>query len=143
MNSTDEHTSTEEPAQTAVHKTEPAQPQETVRGSGAETAGPQKSTAKTDMQYALMSAFVYPGVGQIARRQAAKGIIMMVFFTVFLIIWGYLAALGLISIYSGKFESLAYSADMELGLEYLKRSLIPGAVAAVIFIHSVYDAYRG
>lgn len=90
-----------------------------------------------------MSAFIYPGAGQFARHQKGKAWVMIIFFTIFFVLWGILAAKGLINLYGGAFGVGGSPDDLELGVAYLKRSLIPGVVAALVFVHSAYDAYKG
>ncbi|MDO5296122.1 MAG: hypothetical protein Q4F00_05675 [bacterium] len=118
--------------------------------SAAQTDGsatpdsPEKSQKKfTPLQYALMSAFVYPGTGQLARRQKRKGWLIIAFFSIFLIWWLIWLALGIINLYGDIFSAASSADSMEVGASYLKLSLIPGAAVLAIFVYSIYDAYIG
>lgn len=101
--------------------------------------------------YASMSLFIYPGIGQIARGQKLKGLIIILFFTIFFIWWVLLAIKGVINIYSIDIAmssptscmSSPTSCNMEQGVAYLKSAIIPAVADIIIFIHSVWDAYRG
>lgn len=112
--------------------------------SSAAPASPEKSQKKfTPLQYALMSAFVYPGTGQLAQRQKRKGWLIIAFFSIFLIWWLIWLALGIINLYGDIFSAASSADSMEVGASYLKRSLIPGAAVLAIFVYSIYDAYIG
>ncbi len=130
--------------------------------AASETDGPAAATAAADksvrekeasakgkksfspMQYALLSAFVYPGAGQLARKQKLKGGLIIAVFSVFLIWWLIWLAMGIgILYYESVSGGVQYQEAMAEGLSYLKLSFIPGSAAAVIFIYSIYDAYKG
>ncbi len=117
----------------------PASSQDNAVPDGAEAS--KKLNPKA---IAILSLFVYPGAGQFYRKQLTKGAIMALFFTVFLIIWGYMVAKGLYNMYGELvIEPGTQQTSMELGVSYLKRSFIPGIAALIIYLHSAWDAYRG
>ena len=78
------------------------------------------------------------------RRQKGKGLAMGIFFTIFLIIFGYYVVRGLLLLYNNMFAEAGIPAqDMELAIAYFKHSIIPGLACAIIYLHSGIDAYRG
>ena len=110
----------------------------------SQTPSPQSSKKKyTPAQYALLSAFVYPGAGQLARKQKHKGGIIIAVFTVFLVWWLIWLAMGVFNLYGDILSVSSSAAAVELGVNYLKLSLIPGLITAIIFVYAIYDAYKG
>ncbi len=129
-------------AETVAQETPAASPEASPFAIRPEGANASKKLSPTGI--AILSLFMYPGAGQFYRKQFTKGTIMAVFFTAFLIGWGYMVAKGLFNLYGDMFiEPGTKKISMEMGVSYLKRSFIPGIAALAIYLHSAWDAYRG